>query len=41
MAAVFRQAAFVKRQPSWIGRKLNELFEWIAHLFSGFGASRT
>lgn len=40
MAAVFRQAAFVSRQPSWIARKVNELFEWLGDLFRRFGHSR-
>ena len=41
MAAVFRQAAFVKRQPTWIARKIGELFEWIGSLFQGLSGSRT
>ena len=41
MAAVFRQAAFVKRQPSWIARKIEQLFDWIAGLFRGLGGART
>ena len=41
MAAVFRQAAYVKRQPSWIARKIEQLFEWIASLFTGLGGART
>jgi hypothetical protein len=40
MAAVFRQAAFVKRQPSWLARKADQLFHWIASLFSGLGTTR-
>jgi hypothetical protein len=41
MAAVFRQAAFVKRQPSWIARKIDQAFEWIASLFRGLGVARS
>jgi hypothetical protein len=40
MAAVFRQAAFVRRQPSWIARKVNDFFEWLWDLLSRFGHSR-
>ncbi len=40
MAAVFRQAAYVKRQPSWIARKIDQAFEWIASLFQGMGGVR-
>jgi hypothetical protein len=41
MAAVFRQAAFVKRQPSWIARKIDQALEWIASLFRGLGVARS
>lgn len=30
MRAVFKQAAYVKRQPSWLARKLSELLDWLA-----------
>ena len=40
MAAVFRQAAFASRQPSWLARKFNQLFEWIADLLRRFSDSR-
>ena len=41
MAAVFRQAAYVKRQPSWIARKIDQLFDWIGSLFQGVGGVRS
>ena len=41
MAAVFRQAAFVKRQPSWIARKIAQFFEWLWDLLRQFGGART
>jgi len=41
MAAVFRQAAFVKRQPSWIARKIAQFFGWLFDLLGRFGHSRT
>jgi hypothetical protein len=41
MAAVFRQAAFVKRQPSWIARKVEQLLDWIGSLFHGLGLTRS
>ena len=40
MAAVFRQGAFVKRQPSWIARKITQLFEWLADLLRQLGGTR-
>jgi hypothetical protein len=40
MAAVFRQAAFAKRQPSWLARKFYQLFEWLADLLRRLGESR-
>lgn len=30
MRAVFRQAAYAKRQPSWLARKLSDFLEWLA-----------
>ena len=41
MAAVFRQAAFVKRQPSWIARKFGEFFAWLGGLLRELTGSRT
>lgn len=41
MAAVFRQAAFVKRQPSWIARKFAEFIGWLLDLLGRFGHTRT
>jgi len=41
MAAVFRQAAFVKRQPSWLARKIAEFFEWLGDLLSQLGGTRS
>jgi hypothetical protein len=41
MAAVFRKAAYIKRQPSWIARKIEQLFDWIASLFHGIGGVRS
>jgi hypothetical protein len=29
MRAVFRQAAYAKRQPSWLARKIQEFLEWL------------
>jgi hypothetical protein len=40
MAAVFRQAAFAKRQPSWIARKINQFFDWLWDLLRQFGHAR-
>jgi hypothetical protein len=40
MAAVFRQAAFVRRQPSWIARKVDEFFGWLSDVLRSFSASR-
>ncbi|HWE41469.1 MAG TPA: DUF4129 domain-containing protein [Gemmatimonadaceae bacterium] len=41
MAAVFRQAAFARRQPSWIARKITEFFEWLWDLLRQLGGTRT
>ena len=41
MAAVFRQAAFVKRQPSWISRRIGDFFDWVAGLFRGLSGTRS
>ena len=41
MAAVFRQRAFAERQPSWIARKINEFFQWLADLLHQFGGTRS
>ena len=41
MAAVFRQAAFVKRQPSWLARKVSQFFGWLSDLLGQFGHTRT
>lgn len=41
MAAVFRQAAFARRQPSWIARKITQFFEWLADLLRQLGGTRT
>ncbi|HEX2780808.1 MAG TPA: DUF4129 domain-containing protein [Gemmatimonadaceae bacterium] len=30
MRAVFKQAAYVKRQPSWLARKIGEFLDWLA-----------
>jgi hypothetical protein len=40
MAAVFRQAAFARRQPSWIARKINQFFEWLWDFLRQFGQVR-
>jgi hypothetical protein len=40
MAAVFRQAAFVRRQPSWIARKTSDFFDWLGDLLRSFSHSR-
>ncbi|MFL5563241.1 MAG: DUF4129 domain-containing protein [Gemmatimonadaceae bacterium] len=40
MAAVFKQAAFARRQPSWIARKINEFFEWLWDFLRRFGHAR-
>jgi hypothetical protein len=29
MRAVFRQAAYVRQQPSWLARKIAEFFDWL------------
>ena len=41
MAAVFRQAAFVRRQPSWIARQVMRFLEWLGDLLRQFSGSRT
>lgn len=41
MAAVFRQGAFARRQPSWIARKITQFFEWLWDLLSRLGDTRT
>ena len=41
MAAVFRQGAFAKRQPSWIARKIAQFFEWLWDLLRQFGGARS
>jgi len=41
MAAVFRQAAFAKRQPSWIARKITRFFEWLWDLLRQLGGARS
>lgn len=41
MAAVFRQAAFARRQPSWIARKIAEFFGWLGDLLGQLGHART
>ena len=41
MAAVFRQAAFARRQPSWIARKLEQFYHWLGDLLGQFGHTRT
>src|SRR5512143_3993885 len=41
MAAVFRQAAFAKRQPSWIARKFAQFIAWLLDLLGRFGHTRT
>ena len=40
MAAVFRQGAFAKRQPSWIARKITQFFEWLADLLRQLSGTR-
>ena len=34
MRAVFRQAAYVKRQPSWLGRLIERVLDWIGEQLS-------
>ncbi len=41
MAAVFRQAAFVKRQPTWIARKIGDFFDWLGGVLQGLSGTRT
>jgi len=41
MAAVFRQGAFARRQPSWIARKITQFFEWLWDLLRQLGGTRT
>ena len=40
MAAVFRQGAFARRQPSWIARQITRFFEWLADLLRHLGGTR-
>ena len=40
MAAVFRQAAFVKRQPTWIARKIGDFFDWLGSVLQGLSGTQ-
>lgn len=40
MRAVFEQAAYVKRQPSWLARLIQRVFDWIAEQLSHMTAMR-
>ena len=40
MRAVFRQAAYTKRQPGWLARKFSEVWDWIAAHWPLKGSTR-